>query len=59
MSLTRKRLHQVIDEKLDELGYGETILIQYGKIGIEISFQDGKETIVLKERETSTSRVDF
>jgi hypothetical protein len=57
MSLKRKEFHKLIDEQLDKYGYGDEIDISWGKLTTEVSFQNEKVTVVLKERETAVPKL--
>ncbi len=50
--MTRKDLHIGLDELLTQLGFGDTVEQQWGGIILEIKFENGKETIRVKERST-------
>ena len=52
--MKREELHRAIDDWLDSCGFREKENIQmaYGAISIQINFEDGKEVITIRERET-------
>jgi len=50
--MTRKELHDGLDDLLNEWGYDEEIPYHWGEISMRIIFQAGKITLKIRERET-------
>lgn len=57
MPYTRKDLHKDIDELLDRHHMGEELTMNFGKIILEIQFQNNKVETRFKERESTKERV--
>ena len=43
-------IKRLLDQMLDEMGYAQYLNIKYGRIVLEVNFEDGKGTLVVKER---------
>lgn len=56
MPYTRKDLHKDIDDLLDKKGYGDDLSIDFGKILIEVAFQNGKVQTRTIDRESFRER---
>jgi hypothetical protein len=50
--MERPELHQKIDLILNEMGFKNSIDMQWGSIMIQVDFQAGKEVLTIKERTT-------
>jgi hypothetical protein len=50
--MERPELHQKIDIALTEMGFKNSIDMQWGSIMIQVDFQAGKEVLTVKERTT-------
>jgi hypothetical protein len=49
--ITRTAIHKIVDEKLTEMGYGESVRIERGSLFIQIQFENFKPSLKIKERE--------
>lgn len=56
MPYTRKDLHDDIDDLLNKKGYGDDLSMKFGRILVEISFQDGKLHTRVIDRESFRER---
>ncbi len=45
------RITRIVEQHLKDMGYEEGVSIRRGKIVIEIQIDNGRETLVVKERE--------
>lgn len=57
MPYSRKELHRDLDDLLDKKGYGDDISMEFGRIHIEISFQNGKVQLKHIDRESFSGKV--
>ena len=50
--MTRKDIHDAIDEVLTQHGHGEKVDIGWGEVTVSIKVQGGKPVLKVRERET-------
>jgi hypothetical protein len=50
--ISRKELHDSLDEALDELGYEKNVEMEWGSILIQVQFEKGNVVLKIKERQT-------
>ena len=50
--MTRSEVYEKFDELFDEMGFDETVEMEWGTLNLSISFQGGKPVMLIKERET-------
>jgi hypothetical protein len=50
--MTRAELHQRIDEHLDAMKFKDEVSLPWGSICVQLNFENGKEVITIRERET-------
>lgn len=53
--MKRSELHTHIDEHLDSLGFKNDISLSWGSIVVQLNFENGREVITIRERETVKS----
>jgi len=49
--MTRQRLLEIIERQFLEMGYGEVIDIDRGHVSIQVQIENGKPTVVIRDRE--------
>lgn len=50
---TRSRIHELLNDALDELGHPEEkVMVKWGTIVIEMQFQNGQPSLVVTERKS-------
>jgi len=50
--VTRKEIYSRFDELFDEMGFNDEVVMDWGSLNLQISFQGGNPTMLIKERET-------
>ena len=50
--MTRRKFHSEVDELLNRLGFSDEIVMSWGSFVIEVKFENGREILKIKERET-------
>jgi hypothetical protein len=50
--ISRKELHDSLDDVLDDLGYEKNVDMEWGSILIQVQFEKGKIVLKIKERQT-------
>ena len=50
--MTREDIHKEVDEWLTKMGFQNEITLKWGSFTFQINFEDGKEVLRIKERET-------
>ena len=50
--MTREELHARLDQLLTELGFEKEVSVRWGAIQFEVKFENGKEVLTVRERET-------